>query len=141
MNNIFAQLLGNNPLGGGAVPPAANTTGDTGAAPNMGGLLGSNFVQDYAQQIMQNPRQMEQMLNTPYMQSMLQSLSHNPEMARMMVDSNPQLAANPELREQVIRTMPNMLQQVILLIRANNLPKYLKLFKFNVVVKSFRIQR
>jgi hypothetical protein len=70
------------------------------------------MVQDYVQQIMQNPRQMDSMLNTPYMQSMLQMMSSNPEMARMMVESNPQLAANPELREQVTRSMPAMLQQV-----------------------------
>jgi ubiquilin len=95
---------------------AATTTppGSTGgsAPPNLAGLLGSNMVQDYTQQILQNPRQMEQMLSTPYMQSMLQMMGNNPEMARMMVDSNPQLAANPELREQIVRTMPNMLQQV-----------------------------
>ena len=77
-------------------------------------MFGSNnaAVQDYMQQMMQNPRQMEQMLNTPYMQSMLQMMSTNPEMARTMIESNPLLASNPEMREQVLRTMPNMLQQV-----------------------------
>lgn len=91
MNNIFSQLLGS---GAGA------------------GLMGSNSVQDYAQQILQNPRQMEQMLGTPYMQSMLEMMSSNPELSRTIVQNSPQLASNPELRDQVLQTLPNMLQQV-----------------------------
>lgn len=123
MNNIFAQLTGGanpNPSTtsttsstGSAAPttnPSSTTSG--GAGGGAGGLFGSNFVQDYVQQIMQNPRQMESMLNTPYMQSMLQTIASNPDLARVMTENSPQLAGNPELREQVNRAMPAMLQQV-----------------------------
>lgn len=104
---------------GGNNPSAANTSTSGSTPPSsgsgaggLGGLLGSNFTQDYMQQMMQNPRQLDAMLNTPYMQSMLQMISSNPEMARLMVESSPQLAGNPELREQMTRSMPAMLQQV-----------------------------
>ena len=70
------------------------------------------MVQDYMQQMLQNPRQFESVVNTPYMQSMLQMLSSNPAMSRLVVESNPQLASNPELREQVIRSLPAMMQQL-----------------------------
>jgi len=48
------------------------------------------------------------------MQPMLQSMASNPEMARLLVENNPQLANNPEMREQVMRALPNMMSQVIL---------------------------
>ena len=118
MNNIFSQLFG-----GSAANPQSTTGGSTTttttttSTPGLGGMFGaggnnSSFVNDYMQQMLQNPRQMESMLSAPYMQTMLQSLASNPEMARMMVENNPMVAANPQLREQMIRTMPNMLQQL-----------------------------
>jgi ubiquilin len=127
MNNIFAQLTGganSNPsttttsttTSSTATPttnPSSTTSGSGGGG--AGGLFGSNFVQDYVQQIMQNPRQMESMLNTPYMQSMLQTIASNPDLARVMTENSPQLAGNPELREQVNRAMPAMLQQVYII--------------------------
>lgn len=64
------------------------------------------------QQMLQNPRQLEQIMSTPHMQSMMQMVASNPEMSRLLVDSNPQLANNPELREQVTRSLPAMMQQV-----------------------------
>ena len=95
----------------GANTSSTSTSGSAGSAA-AGGVFGSSFLQDYMQQMMQNPRQMESILNTPYMSSMLQMMANNPEISRHMVDSNPQLAANPDLREQVMRSMPAMLQQV-----------------------------
>jgi hypothetical protein len=46
------------------------------------------------------------------MQPMLQSMASNPDMARLLVENNPQLANNPEMREQVMRALPNMMSQV-----------------------------
>jgi ubiquilin len=106
MNNIFSQLMGSG-AGGLGVNPTSNPLSNTNPS-----STGANPVQDYVQQMLQNPRQMESMLSTPYMQSMLQMMANNPEMARLMVENNPQLASNPELREQVTRSMPAMLQQL-----------------------------
>jgi hypothetical protein len=111
MNNIFSQLLtGSTTTGSSNGAPSATQ------APNAnrlgGGLFNSNLVQDYMQQILQNPQQLESIMSTPHMQSMLQMVASNPEMSRLLVDSNPQLAANPELREQVTRSLPQMMQQV-----------------------------
>ena len=64
--------------------------------------------------LVQNPGQLDSILNAPYMQPMLQSMASNPEMARLLVENNPQLANNPEMREQVMRALPNMMSQVIL---------------------------
>lgn len=108
---------GNTPSSGSSGSSTTNTTtppasggGGTGAA---GGLFGSNMVQDYMQQIMQNPRQLEGMLNAPHMQTMLQMMANNPEVTRMIVENSPQLSGtNPEMREQMARSMPAMLQQV-----------------------------
>jgi ubiquilin len=120
MNNIFSQLLGNQTTS--SAPTAGATTTTPGANPlaanpfaalgGAGGMMNSNLVQDYMQQIMQNPQQLEAIMSTPHMQSMLQMVSNNPEMSRLLVDSNPQLAANPELREQVTRSLPQVMQQL-----------------------------
>lgn len=120
MNNIFSQLLqGSAAPGSTTTPttPSANTTTPNPLLAGLGGGLGgglmnSNMVQDYMQQMLQNPRQLEQIMSTPHMQSMLQMVGSNPEMARLLVDSNPQLAANPDLRDQVTRSLPAMMQQL-----------------------------
>ena len=41
-------------------------------------------MQSLMQQMMQNPQLMENMLQAPYMQAMLQSMSANPEMANQV---------------------------------------------------------
>jgi ubiquilin len=69
-------------------------------------------MQSYMQQITQNPRLMESIINTPYMQSVTQSLATNPELTRQIMNNNPLLQSNPELREQLMRTMPTLLQQM-----------------------------
>jgi ubiquilin len=55
---------------------------------------------------------MESIVNTPYMQSVTQSLATNPELMRQIMSNNPLLQSNPELREQLMRTMPTFLHQL-----------------------------
>lgn len=114
MNNVFAQLMGGQ--ANTANPTPAGGAGTTPGAANpfaaLTGGMNSNLMNDYMQQMMQNPQQLESIMSTPHMQSMLQMVASNPEMARLMVDSNPQLASNPEMREQVTRALPQMMQQL-----------------------------
>jgi len=131
MNNIFSQLMGgatpganttsstttpNQPSGtnttNSSVPPSTGSANPFAALGGGSSMMNSNLVQDYMQQIMQNPQQLESIMSTPHMQSMLQMISSNPEMSRLLVDSNPQLANNPELREQITRSLPQMMQQL-----------------------------
>lgn len=64
------------------------------------------------QQITDNPQLMQNMLNAPYTQSMMQSLSQNPDMAASIIGNNPLFAGNPELREQMRSMMPSFMQQM-----------------------------
>jgi ubiquilin len=81
---------------------------------NGGGssLSGLN-TQDLMSQMIANPGQLESMLSAPYMQPMLQSISANPEMTRLLVESNPQLGQmTAEQREQMIRSLPAIMSQL-----------------------------
>lgn len=64
------------------------------------------------QQISQNPNLMESIVNTPYMQAVTQTLASNPELTRQIMENNPLLQNNPEMRETLMRSMPNLLQQL-----------------------------
>ncbi len=43
---------------------------------------------------MENPTLMQNMMNAPYVQSMLQQLGSNPELAEQMIVNNPMFAGN-----------------------------------------------
>uniref|UniRef100_A0A8C5CEX2 Ubiquilin 4 n=1 Tax=Gadus morhua TaxID=8049 RepID=A0A8C5CEX2_GADMO len=55
---------------------------------------------------------MQNMLSAPYMRSMMQSLSQNPELASQVLMNNPLFAGNPQLQEQFRSHMPVFLQQM-----------------------------
>jgi ubiquilin len=77
-----------------------------------GGLFNTPGMQNYLQQIQQNPRLMESIVNTPYMQSITQTLASNPDLTRQIMENNPLLQSNPEMRETLMRSMPTLLQQL-----------------------------
>ncbi len=76
------------------------------------GLWNTPGMQSYMQQITQNPRLMESIVNTPYMQSITQTLASNPDLTRQIMENNPMLQSNPEMRETLMRSMPTLLQQL-----------------------------
>jgi ubiquilin len=113
INNIFSQMLGNIGASPSSTTPTTTTTSaSTQSTTATSSTPTANPIQDYMQQMLNNPRQMDSILNSPYMQSMLQMISHNPDMSRLIVENSPQLAGNPELRDQVTRSMPALLTQV-----------------------------
>jgi ubiquilin len=113
LNNIFSQMLGN--IGSSSNTNSSTTTGANTqtSTTTSSSTPTANPIQDYMQQMLNNPRQMDSILNSPYMQSMLQMVSQNPDMSRLIAENSPQLAGNPELRDQVTRSMPALLTQVI----------------------------
>lgn len=64
------------------------------------------------QQIMDNPQMMQNMINAPYTQSMMQHLAANPDMAASIMGNNPLLAGNPQLMQQMRSMMPAFMQQL-----------------------------
>ncbi|CAG2162604.1 unnamed protein product [Oppiella nova] len=72
-----------------------------------------NAAQEHLmQQMMDNPQLMQNTMNAPYMQSMLQTISSNPELAQQLIANNPFFAGNPEMQEQMRQMMPTMVQQM-----------------------------
>lgn len=63
-------------------------------------------------QMSSNPQLMQNMLQAPYMQSMLQTLSANPQMANQMIGANPMFAGNPQLQGYMRQMLPTFLEQV-----------------------------
>jgi ubiquilin len=64
------------------------------------------------QQMMENPQNIQNMMNAPYTQAMLQALSASPELAQQVLTSNPLVANNPELMERTREMMPAFLNQL-----------------------------
>ena len=137
LNNIFSQMLGNIGSSSGSTPSTATTGANTQSSTPT-----ANPMQDYMQQMLNNPRQMESILNAPYMQSMLQMISQNPDMSRLIVENSPQLAGNPDLRDQVTRSMPALLTQVnFYYFLISNFVFYLQHSFFSLFKNSCKIQK
>ncbi|XP_065206836.1 ubiquilin-4 isoform X1 [Planococcus citri] len=87
-----------------------NRAGTEGAA--SGGMFGSGMMQNLMQQVMRNPQTMQNMLNAPYTQSLLQAMAADPEVASNVIGTNPLFASNPELQSQMREMMPNFVRQM-----------------------------
>lgn len=89
-------LLGTGGFGGGGFGAPPGGAGGGGGMPGAGGQVPSNMA-DMQRQMMQNPGAMQQMMNSPMMQSLLE----NPELLRTLMMANPQvrelMERNPEL--------------------------------------------
>ncbi|EEC07228.1 ubiquilin 1,2, putative [Ixodes scapularis] len=117
--NPWAPGSGGSPAGngtGGQAPPAGGVLGGLGGlgGPGTGGagMFGTPGMQSVMRQLTEDPSLMQNMMNAPYVQNMLQALAANPEMANQVMASNPLLAGNPQLQEQMRRLMPQFLQQL-----------------------------
>lgn len=110
---------GPNPANSGGPRPPRTPSAGTGAAPAAGtgvgagtGAAGGNLLQTMMQQMMENPSAMQNFTSAPYVQSMIESMEQDPDMAMRLLNMNPVLSRNPQLQDQVRRMLPNFLQQM-----------------------------
>ncbi|XP_043247176.1 ubiquilin-4-like [Amphibalanus amphitrite] len=93
-----------------SAPSAAPRPADGTTTPSAG--LGASGMQGLMRQMAGNPQALQNMLNAPYMQPMLQSLASDPQLARSVIANNPLLAGNEQLQRQVTSMLPTFLQQM-----------------------------
>jgi ubiquilin len=81
------------------------------------GMMNSPGVQSMMQQMSANPQMMQQVMQSPIFQTMMQNMASNPEMFQQMLANSPLLAGNPQMREQLNRSMSSLqspeLQQIL----------------------------
>merc|ERR1712038_2080129 len=64
------------------------------------------------QQMADNPNIMQNMMNAPYTQAMLDNMVQNPDLAANLVGSSPLFANNTQMQEQMKNMMPAFMQQM-----------------------------
>nr|XP_020498951.1 ubiquilin-1 isoform X1 [Labrus bergylta] len=69
-------------------------------------------MQSLMEEITASPGLMESLLSGPYISSLLNCLSQNPELAAQMLLSHPLFSGNPLLQQQIRQQIPLYLQQV-----------------------------
>ncbi|XP_041111718.1 ubiquilin-1-like isoform X2 [Polyodon spathula] len=95
-----------------AAPSPAQGPSLPNLGPGLGGLFNTPGMQSLLQQITENPQLMQNMLSAPYVRSMMNSLSHNPDLAAQVMLNNPLFNGNPQLQEQMRQQLPVSLQQM-----------------------------
>ncbi|KAM4576716.1 ubiquilin-1-like isoform 2-T2 [Odontesthes bonariensis] len=69
-------------------------------------------MQSLLEEITASPGLMESLLCGPYVSSLLNCLSHNPDLAAQMLLSHPLFSGNPQLQQQMRQEIPLFLQQM-----------------------------
>lgn len=92
-------------------PATGATANPSAGANNVPGLI-SPMMQNYMSQLVQNPQLLESVLQAPYMQPLMDSLAANPDLSRQIIGNNPMFANNPALREQMLSSLPAMMEQM-----------------------------
>ena len=102
------------PAPGDNASTANNSTsnGSSGPGGSSGGVFDSPGFQSLLSQVSSNPEMIQSMMSAPYMQTMMQTMSSNPQLMQSMLDSNPLLAGNPALQEQMRNMLPQMAAQM-----------------------------
>ncbi|XP_014285132.1 ubiquilin-1 [Halyomorpha halys] len=114
-----------NPWSANSTTPNSAGTGTTNAGGTTGGgggggtgtPLGSNLfsssgMQHLIQQMSENPQLLQSLMSAPYMQTMLQAMAADPNLANNVIASNPLFANNPMLQSQMREMMPTLMNQL-----------------------------
>ena len=75
-------------------------------------LYNSAGMHSLMQQMADNPNIMQNMMNAPYTQAMLENMVQNPDLAANLVGSSPLFANNTQMQEQMKNMMPAFMQQL-----------------------------
>ena len=107
-----ATTTSSNSTTASAAPSSGGTGSPFSALGTGSGMLNSPGMQSLMQQITSDPQMIQNMMSSPMMQQAMQSMSQNPELMQQMLASNPMLAGNPQLQEQMRQMMPQMSQHL-----------------------------
>lgn len=75
-------------------------------------LFQSPGLQHLMRQMQENPQLLQNAMQMPQMQEMMHQFSSNPELMNMLVSSNPLLANDPNLANQVRSQLPTIMSQM-----------------------------
>lgn len=89
--------------------PLREVTATSGSDPNPQSTAG---MQSLLEEITSSPGLMESLLSGPYVSSLLNCLSQNPDLAAQMLLSHPLFSGNPQLQQQMRQQIPLFLQQM-----------------------------
>jgi len=101
-------------------PPPTSTSTNTGptggptppGGPSLQGLFQSPGLQHLMRQMQENPQLLQNAMQMPQMQEMMHQFSSNPELMNLLVSSNPLLANDPNLANQVRSQLPTIMSQM-----------------------------
>ncbi|XP_044052153.1 ubiquilin-1-like isoform X2 [Siniperca chuatsi] len=97
------------PLSTHSTDPLREVNATPRADPNPQSTAG---MQSLLEEIMASPGLMESLLSGPYVSSLLNCLSQNPDLAAQMLLSHPLFSGNPQLQQQMRQQIPLFLQQM-----------------------------
>lgn len=91
--------------------------GGLGAAPGApgampAGLFQSPGLQSLMRQMQENPQLLQSAMQMPQMHEMMQQFATNPELMNLLITSNPLLANDPSLADQIRGQLPNIMTQM-----------------------------
>ncbi|XP_018524266.1 ubiquilin-1 [Lates calcarifer] len=99
------------PFSDQSTDPLRDLTATPTADPNPQSTITAG-MQSLLEEITASPGLMEGLLSGPYVSSLLNCLSQNPELAAQMLLSHPLFSGNPQLQQQMRQQLPLFLQQM-----------------------------
>ncbi|XP_076587736.1 ubiquilin-1-like [Chaetodon auriga] len=99
------------PLSSHSTDPLRGLTAPSRADPNPQSAMTAG-MQSLLEEITASPGLMESLLSGPYVSSLLNCLSQNPDLASQMLLSHPLFSGHPQLQQQMRQQIPLFLQQM-----------------------------
>lgn len=127
LQELMRNLDGTNPMEGTTtfttLPAMFNTFQEPGISSvsakmqeaqksDPGNLFNNPQMSSLLQQMVENPQTMQNMLQAPYTQAVLQALQADPTMASAIIKENPLYQNNPALQQYLTSMMPQLIQQL-----------------------------